>query len=99
MPTYVTLMKWTEQGVKTARETVNRGEQARQAIEGMGGRLHTTLWVQGAYDVVAIAEWPDEDSAMAFLLATGMQGNLRTETMRAFTAEDMQRILQKLPQG
>ena len=99
MPTYVTLLKWTEQGIRNVRDTANRAEQARQAAERLGGRMTTVLWTQGAYDVVAISEFPDDETATAFLLATGMQGNLRTETMRAYTAEEMQRILQKLPQG
>ena len=99
MPTYVSLIKWTEQGIRNVGETVNRAEQARQAVERMGGRLTTVLWTQGAYDIVAISEFPDDETVSAFALATGMQGNLRTETMRAYTAEDMQRILQKLPQG
>ncbi len=99
MPTYASIFRWTDQGIRAARETVSRYEQARQGIERAGGQLTAFYWTQGAYDAVAIAEWPDEETGMAFLLATGMQGNVRTETMRAFSAEEMQRILQKLPQG
>jgi uncharacterized protein with GYD domain len=66
-------------------------------IEGQGGHLHALYWTQGAYDIVAIAEWPDEETAMVFLLALGRQGNVRTETLRAFSAEDMRRILEKVP--
>ena len=99
MPTYISLMRWTEQGIKSARETVNRAEQARAAVERMGGHLRDIYWTQGAYDVIAVADWPDEETATAFLLATGMQGNLRSETLRAFSAEEMQRILQKMPQA
>jgi uncharacterized protein with GYD domain len=98
MPTYISLMRWTEQGIKSAGETVNRAEQARAAVERMGGQLRDVYWTQGAYDIVAVADWPDEEAATAFLLATGMQGNLRSETLRAFSAEEMRRILQKLPQ-
>jgi uncharacterized protein with GYD domain len=56
------------------------------------------LWTQGAYDAVAIGEFPDDETAAAASLANAMRGNVRTETMRAFTAEEMQRVLQKLPQ-
>ena len=96
MPTYVTLMKWTEQGIKDVNSTVDRSEQARQAIQQMGGRMSTIYWTQGAYDVVAIADFPDEETATAFLLSLGKLGNLRSETLRAFSAEEMRRILAKV---
>ena len=97
MPTYVTLLKWTDQGIRSAKETVNRSEQAQRAAEQMGGRLTTIFWTQGAYDIVAISEFPDDETYTAFMLATGMQGNLRTETLRGFNADEMRRILEKLP--
>ena len=96
MPTYVTLMKWTEQGIQDVKSTVDRAEQARQAIEQMGGRMPTIYWTQGAYDIVAITDFPDEETATAFLLNIGKLGNLRSETLRAFSAEEMRRILEKV---
>lgn len=97
MPTYVVLFKWTDQGIKNVKGTVARTQANREAIEKAGGRLIATYWTQGTYDLIAIAEWPDEESAMAMLLQVGMAGNARSETLRAFSAEEMQRILQKLP--
>lgn len=97
MFTYVTLIKWTDEGVKNIKGTVTRSEGAREAIEQAGGRLISLYWTQGHYDVVAITEWPDEESAMAMLYLVEMGGNDRTEALRAFNAEEMQRILQKLP--
>jgi uncharacterized protein with GYD domain len=96
MPTYVSLMKWTEQGIKAAKQTVDRSEQARAAVAAMGGRLIDIYWTQGAYDIVAVSEFPDEETATAFLLGLGQQGNLRSETLRAFSGEEMRRILAKL---
>ena len=96
MPTYVSLLRWTEQGIKNARDTVNRRQEAEQRIQQTGGSIVATYWTQGSYDIVVISDFPDEDTAMAFLLGLGMQGNVRSETLRAFSAEDMQRILQKL---
>ncbi len=96
MPTYVTLMKWTEQGIKDVKATVDRSEQARQAIEQMGGRLSTIYWTQGSYDIVAVADFPDEETAAAFMLSIGRLGNVRSQTLRAFSAEEMQRILEKV---
>ncbi len=96
MPTYVTLMNWTEQGIKNVKDTLNRTEQARQGIEQQGGRLLGTYWTQGAYDFIAVADFPDEETAAAFMLSIGRLGNVRSQTLRAFSAEEMQRILEKV---
>jgi uncharacterized protein with GYD domain len=97
MPTYVALFKWTEQGVRTVKETVARTEQNRSAIEKAGGRLVGVWWTQGAYDVVAVTEFPDDETASAVMLSINIAGSVRTETMRAYTVEEMQGVLQKLP--
>jgi uncharacterized protein with GYD domain len=97
MPTYVVLGKWTEQGARNAKDTLTRSEQGRAAIENFGGRLVGVWWTQGAYDAVIVAELPDDETMSALAIALGMQGNVRTETLRAYGAEEMQRILQKLP--
>ena len=97
MPTYLTLYNWTDQGIKNVKETVTRVDQATKAIDQAGGRILGVYWTQGRYDLAAIAEWPDEDTAMTFALQLGMSGNVHSETMRAFTRDDMQRILGKLP--
>ena len=99
MATYITLAKWTDQGIRHARDTVDRMEQARRVIERAGGRLTGFYWTQGEYDLVAVTEFPDDETATAFILATGMLGNVRTQTLRAFGADEMRRILEKLPQG
>lgn len=97
MPRYVTLVNWTDQGIKDVKETVNRAEQVRAAVERMGGRVETLLWTQGAYDLVGILDFPDEESYTAVTLAIGMRGATRSQTLRAFTADEMRRILDKLP--
>jgi uncharacterized protein with GYD domain len=97
MPVYVGLAKWTDQGVKNAKDAVRRWEHGRTAIEQAGGRIIGTWWTQGQYDAVVVIEWPDDESASAARLAYAMAGNARTETLRAFTNEEMQRILDRLP--
>ena len=96
MPRYVALISWTEQGIKNVKETTRRAEHVRQMVEQMGGRMGTLYWTQGRYDLVAVVEAPDEETATAVMLRVGSQGAVRTETMRAFDAEEMGRVLQKL---
>ena len=96
MPKYVILVNWTEQGVQNVTETTQRAEHVRQMIEQMGGRMDTLLWTQGRYDLVGIMEAPDEETAAAVGLRVGMRGAVRTETLRAFDADEMGRILTKV---
>jgi uncharacterized protein with GYD domain len=92
MMKYVILINWTEQGAQRITETTQRAEQVAQ----MGGRVVTLLWTQGRYDLVGIIEAPDEETAAAIGLRAGMAGAVRTETLRAYDAEEMGRILAKL---
>ena len=96
MPTYVTLVSWTDQGVKNARDTVRRAREFRSDVERRGGKLLSIYWTQGRYDIVTVVDFPDEQTAMAELLAVGGLGNLRTETLRAFTDSEMEEILRKI---
>ena len=96
MPRYVILVNWTEQGARTVTETTQRAEQVRQMVEQMGGRMESLLWTQGRYDLVGVMEAPDEETAAAVGLRAGMAGAVRTETLRAFDAEEMGRILAKV---
>ena len=96
MPRYVILVNWTEQGAQTVTETTKRAEQVTQMVAQMGGRMETLLWTQGRYDLVGIMEAPDEETAAAVGLRVGMKGAVRTETLRAFDAEEMGRILTKV---
>jgi uncharacterized protein with GYD domain len=95
MPTYVSLVNWTEQGVKAFRDTVRRGEDVRGLIEQHGGQLRLLLWTLGEYDVVAVIDFPDDETATAVLLQVAAGGNVRTTTMKAFDAEQMSAIIQR----
>jgi uncharacterized protein with GYD domain len=97
MAAYLTLIKFTDQGVRNVKDTVNRGKAAQQALAAAGGRFIGIWWALGRYDVAAIVEAPNEETVMRFLLATGMQGNIRTETLQIFSEEEMERIVQGLP--
>jgi uncharacterized protein with GYD domain len=95
VPRYVSLINWTEQGVREFHQTVSRAEQSRELARRMGGELADVYWTVGNYDLVVIADFPDDQSATAFLLAVGSQGNLRTSTMRAFDTTEVQEIIAK----
>ena len=97
MPAYVSLSKWTEQGLHTAKDTVTRAQMLKEQAKAMGGRVIGVWWLQGEYDSVLIFEAPDDASAMQALVAGGMQGNSRTCTLRAFSEDEMTQILAGLP--
>ncbi len=97
MPTYVTLVNWTEHGIKNVKETVDRTEQVGSLAQQLGGQLTTVYWTQGPYDIIGIFEFPNDETFAAFALAVGSRGAVRTESLRAYSREEMQRILQKLP--
>jgi uncharacterized protein with GYD domain len=96
MPTYITLVSWTEQGVKNARDTVRRAAEFRSDVERRGGKVLSLYWTQGRYDLVVAVEFPDEQTAMAELLTLGGLGNVRTETLRAFADSEMESIIRKM---
>ena len=96
MATYVTLVSWTEQGVKNAQDTTRRAREFSSDVERRGGKVLGLYWTQGRYDIVTIVDFPDEQTAMAELLALGRIGNVRTETLRAFSESEMEQIIRKV---
>ena len=96
MPTYVALMNWTDQGIRTARETVQRRDQADALAERHGARIEQVYWTVGPYDIVTIVEAPDDESVTAMLLELASEGNLRTTTLRAYDHEEMSGIIGRL---
>ena len=97
MPTYVALFNWTEQGVRSARDTVDRFESGRQTFEQMGLTIRDVHWTVGPYDLVAVADAPDDETVSAAMLALAAQGNVRTTTMRAFGPDEMRGVIGRMP--
>ena len=97
MPSYVTLMNWTDQGIKSFKNTVERYEAAETAFAQAGIKTKEIYWTVGAYDLVSIVEAPDDETLAAAHLTLGAQGNIRTTTLRAFTGEEMKGIIAKTP--
>lgn len=97
MVTYVGLLKFTEKGIKEIKDTTKRAAAAREAARKFGVNMRDILWTMGEYDLVCVLEADDEASLAAFNLATAMQGNIRSHSLRAYTAGEMDKILAKLP--
>ncbi|MGD8371450.1 MAG: GYD domain-containing protein [Syntrophobacterales bacterium] len=97
MPTYITLYKFTDQGIKNIKEIPQRIADAIKGYEEMGGKVIGVYAVMGEYDIVAIGEGPSDEIAMTFALALGSQGNVRTTTLKAFTKEEFVGMINKLP--
>ncbi len=97
MSAYISLVNWTEQGVRKAKDTIKRAKDAETALTAMGGRKIGIWWTLGQYDLVYIFEAPDDETATRFLVSLGMLGNVRTNTMRCFSEEEAAKIVQGLP--
>ena|SRR6266516_2736652 len=97
MPTYVALFNWTEQGVKGAKDTVDRYEATRPELEALGVKVRDIYWTVGPYDLVSTFDAPDDETLSAALLTLAGAGNVRTTTMRAFSAEEMRGVVQRMP--
>jgi uncharacterized protein with GYD domain len=95
MPTYVSLVNWTEQGVKNFRDTLRRAEDYRGLVDKSGGQVRQLLWTLGDYDLVVVADFPDDETATAVVLQTAAGGHVRTKTMKAFDADQMSSIIQR----
>lgn len=96
MATYVVLSNFTDQGIRSVKQTTKRAEAARAAAKELGVNLREIFWTQGQYDVVAIIDAPDETSLTAFGLTLAGAGNVRSQTLRAFTKDEMEKILTKI---
>jgi uncharacterized protein with GYD domain len=92
---YIMLLRWTEQGIRNFKDTTRRADAAKREAERIGGKL-TLYWTFGEYDLVCILEAPNDEAAMEFGLKVGSFGNVRTTTLRAFTEEEIARVVGKL---
>ena len=97
MSTYITLINFTEEGVKNMKQSPARLEAAKKAFAAAGGELKAFYLTLGRFDAVVIAEGPDAEKAATLALSIGAQGAVRTETLRAFTEEEYERIIAALP--
>lgn len=93
METYVFLLEWTDAGLQQAANSVERVTRTVEAMERLGVRIFETYWTVGPYDLVLVAECPDDATAHAVGLDMASRGNVRSTTMRAFDRTDMERVV------
>lgn len=96
MITYVVLSTFTDQGIRNLKDTMKRAEAFKEMAKKFGVTVKETFWTQGQYDIVTIVEAQDELSATALNLSLGALGNIRTQSLRAFAADDMKQIIAKM---
>jgi uncharacterized protein with GYD domain len=96
MATYIVLCNWTDQGIRNVKETTKRADALREAAKKAGANVKEFYWMLGRYDCMAILEAPNDETVTALGLSIGMLGNVRTETLRAFSADEIGRILGKV---
>jgi uncharacterized protein with GYD domain len=93
MATFISTVNFTEQGIKAIGDTTKRANNVKAAAKKMGVKVTNIYWTLGAFDGLLIIEAPDDETATAFLLQIGSLGNVRTTTVRAFNAAEMDKIL------
>jgi uncharacterized protein with GYD domain len=96
MPTFVTLFKFTDQGRRTIKESPKRVHEAMTAVQKMGGKVLQVLYTAGQYDMVVIVEG-SEENALQLMAATAAAGNIVGETLHAYSVEDFEKALNKIP--
>ncbi|ACV12368.1 GYD family protein [Halorhabdus utahensis DSM 12940] len=96
MPTYLTLLRYTEQGISTVESSPDRLESHKDLVADLGGEFKDFYLTMGQYDGIAIAAFPDDETAAEYALILGKAGNVRTETLRAFSDDEFESIVTDL---
>ncbi len=97
MPTYVTLVRFTDQGIRTIKDGPSRLDAAKKAFQSMGAELKQFYLMTGQYDALLLAEAPNDETVAKLALAIGSLGNVRTETSRVFTESEYRKLISALP--
>ena len=96
MKTYIALCRFTDQGIRSVKDSTKRADAVKALAKKFGASMNQLYWTSGHYDLVAVIEAKDEESANAFGLSIGAAGNIRTEMLRAFSRDDMDAILERM---
>ena len=96
MPHYISLVRYTHQGISKIKDSPSRLDAARKAAEAAGGKIHSWYLTMGQYDAVLISEFPSDDLCAKFSLSAAALGNISTETLKAFPEADYRKIINSL---
>ena len=97
MATYISLLSYTNKGAEKIKESPARLDASRKLFQSMGAELKEFYLVMGQYDAVAILEAPDDETVAKLLLVVGAQGNVKTQTFRAFAEDEFRKVIAALP--
>ena len=97
MPSYIALLRWTQEGIENVKDSPSRLDQAKAALRAVGGDFKDFYMTMGAYDMVAVCEAPDDAAIAKFVLTIGAQGGVRTESLLAFSEDEYRDIIGSLP--
>ncbi|KPK22967.1 MAG: GYD family protein [Dehalococcoidia bacterium SG8_51_3] len=96
MPTHISLVNWTDQGIRNIKESPERFDAFKKGVEAAGGKVIGFYLTMGRYDMVVITEGPSDEVAAALVLSTAKGGSIRTETMKAFPEDRYRDIISKV---
>jgi uncharacterized protein with GYD domain len=96
MPTYLIQSQWTDQGIRSVRDSAKRLDLGRKKLNEMGGEIKAVYLTMGAFDMLAVVEVPNDATLAAYVLWLGSQGNLRTQTVKAYTEDEYRKIIGEL---
>jgi uncharacterized protein with GYD domain len=96
MPNYIALLKWTQQGIENVKDSPGRLDAGRKAFKKSGVKIKDTYLTMGRYDLVCIIDAPDDETAARAMLTLGSQGNVQSETLKAFTEAEYRKIVGSL---
>ena len=95
MPHYIVLFNFTDQGVRNVKDTIKRAEAFKAAIEKAGGKFISEYYTLGRYDIVTTVEAPNDEAIASVLVATGSLGNVRSETLKAFSMDEAAKVIER----
>ncbi len=98
MATFISLLNFTDQGIRNVKESPNRAKAFHAKAESFGVHLKEVYWTVGQYDLIAVMDAPDDESVTSALLALGLQGNVRSQSLRAFNSEEIRSLIDKVHQ-
>ncbi|MDQ6732559.1 MAG: GYD domain-containing protein [Nitrospirota bacterium] len=93
MATYLMLLNWTDQGIRTVKDSPKRLDAAKKLIKDFGGEFQTVYLTQGSFDLALVVEMPDDEKMASFVLKIGSMGNVRTTTLKAYSEDDYRKII------